>query len=64
MKAVTETAGATPFCCSGATGKTYVKLAEGLQRWHLYNQEGLFAVPHEELGLIEYTHCPDYLYRN
>jgi len=50
--------------CSEATGKTFVKLAEGLQHWHLYNQHGLFAVPHEELRLIEYKHCPEYLYRN
>jgi transposase len=50
--------------CSEATGKTYVKLVEGLQHWPLYNQEDLFAVPHEELRLIEYKHYPDYLYRN
>ena len=56
--------GNPPSDCSEATGKTYVKLAEGLQHWHLYNQEGLFAVPHEELQLITYKHCPEYLYRN
>jgi len=50
--------------CSEATGKTFVKLAEGLQHWHLYNQDGLFAVPHDELHLIEYKHCREYLYRN
>ena len=50
--------------CSEATGKTFVKLAEGLHHWHLYNQDGLFAVPNDELGFIEYKHCPEYLYRN
>ena len=56
--------GTPPSDCSEATGKTYVKLDEGLQYWHLYNQEGLFAVPHEELHLITYKHCPEYLDRN
>ena len=56
--------GNPPSDCSEATGKTFVKLAEGLQHWHLYNQDGLFAVPHDELHLIEYKHCPEYLYRN
>jgi len=56
--------GTPPSDCSEATGETFVKLAEGLQHWHLYNQEGLFAVPHEELDLITYKHCPEYLYRN
>ena len=50
--------------CSEATGKTFVKLAEGLQYWHLYNQDGLFAIPHEDLHLIKYKHCPEYLYRS
>jgi hypothetical protein len=50
--------------CLQATGKTFVKLAEGLQYWHLYNQDGLFAVPHEDLHLIRYKHCPEYLYRS
>jgi hypothetical protein len=50
--------------CSEATGKTFVKLSEGLQHWHLYNQDGLFAVPHDDLHLIEYKHCPEYLYRD
>jgi hypothetical protein len=56
--------GTPPSDCSEATGKTYVKLEEGLQYWHLYNEEGLFAVPHEELHLITYKHCPEFLYRN
>lgn len=50
--------------CSEATGRTFVKLEEGLMYWHLYNEEGLFAVPHEELHLVEYKHCPEYLHRN
>jgi len=51
--------------CSGAIrGDTYVKLEEGLTHWLLYNEEGLFAVPEEDLGYIEYEHCAELLDRN
>ena len=45
-------------------GNTYVKLEEGDTHWHLYNEEGLFAIPNEELNYIEYEHCPRLLNRN
>ena len=45
-------------------GNTYVKLEEGDTHWHLYNEEGLFAIPNEELHYIEYEHCPRLLNRN
>jgi hypothetical protein len=51
-------------CSESLSGKTYVKLSEGVFHWHLYNQEGLFAVPHGELERIVYKHCPEHLHRN
>jgi hypothetical protein len=54
----------TSECTGKLSGKTYVKLSEGVFHWHLYNQDGLFAIPHEELHRIEYKHCPELLYRN
>jgi hypothetical protein len=51
-------------CTGKLSGKTYVKLSEGVFHWHLYNQDSLFAIPHEELHRIEYKHCPELLYRN
>jgi hypothetical protein len=32
--------------------------------WHVYNQDGLFAIPHEDLRRVAYKHCPEYLQRN
>ena len=53
-----------PSDCSEATGKTFVKLEEGLMYWHVYNRNGLFAIPHEDLHLVKYKHCPEYMNRN
>jgi hypothetical protein len=54
----------TSDCGRGIRGDTYVKLEEGLGHWHLYNEEGLFAVPHEDLRYVEYEHCDQLLDRN
>lgn len=54
----------TANCGEGIRGNTYVKLEEGLSHWHLYNEEGLFAVPHEDLHYVEYEHCSEFLDRN
>jgi peptidoglycan/LPS O-acetylase OafA/YrhL len=51
-------------CSDDIHGNTYVKLEEGLFYWHLYNKEGLFAIPETELHRIEYVHCADLLNRN
>jgi len=54
----------TQNCIGEIRGDTYVKLEEGLSHWHLYNEEGLFAIPHEDLRYVEYEHCSDLLDRN
>ncbi len=51
-------------CGRGIRGDTYVKLEKGLSHWHVYNEEGLFAVPHEDLRYVEYEHCAELLDRN
>lgn len=51
-------------CSDDIHGNTYVKLEEGLFYWHLYNKEGLFAIPETELHRIEYVHCVELLDRN
>jgi hypothetical protein len=51
-------------CSREIHGNTYVKLEEGFFYWHLYNEEGLFAIPETELHRIEYVHCPGLLERN
>jgi hypothetical protein len=51
-------------CSEDFHGNTYVKLEEGLFYWHLYNNEGLFAIPETELHRIEYVHCTELLDRN
>lgn len=59
--------GENPGECPGGTDRTgdaYVKLSEGVFHWHLYDQGGLYAVPEDELGRIEYKHCPEFLNRN
>ena len=50
--------------CSEASGRTFVKLDEGLMYWHVYNQDGLFAIPHEDLHRVAYKHCPGRLSRS
>ncbi len=42
----------------------YVKLAEDVNHWHLYDEGGLYAVPHDELHRIEYKYCPEFMNRN
>ena len=54
----------TEDCGRAIRGDTYVKLEESLGHWHLYNQEGLFAVPHDDLRYVEYEHCEQLLDRN
>ena len=54
----------TGDCGRAIRGDTYVKLDESLGHWHLYNEEGLFAVPHEDLRYVEYEHCEQLLDRN
>lgn len=54
----------TQNCTGEIRGDTFVKLEEGLSHWHLYNEEGLFAIPHEELRYVEYEHCAELLDRN
>ena len=56
--------GGTETCSDDIHGDTYVKLEEGLFYWHLYNKEGLFAIPETELHRIEYVHCIELLDRN
>ena len=53
-------------CPGGAapSSDTYVKLEEDVNHWHLYDQGGLYAVPHEELHRVEYKYCPEFLDRN
>jgi hypothetical protein len=51
-------------CPKHIRGDTYVKLEEGLFYWHLYNEEGLFAVPETELHRIEYVYRAGLLDRN
>jgi peptidoglycan/LPS O-acetylase OafA/YrhL len=51
-------------CSDDIHGNTYVKLEEGLFYWHLYNKEGLFAIPETKLHRIEYVHCIELLDRN
>lgn len=54
----------TDNCGRAIRGDTYVKLDEGLSHWYLYNEVGLFAIPHEDLRYVEYEHCPELLERN
>ena len=54
----------TRICAEAIRGDTYVKLEEGLSHWHLYNEEGLFAIPHEDLRYVQYEHCAELLNRN
>jgi hypothetical protein len=54
----------TEDCGRAIRGDTYVKLEESLGHWHLYNEEGLFAVPHDDLRYVEYEHCEQLLDRN
>jgi len=54
--------GVTPSCTK-MTNKTFVLLAAGSSYWHVFNKEGLFAVPSEQLKLVEYQHCPWYQIR-
>lgn len=54
----------TEDCGRSIRGDTYVKLEESLGHWHLYNEEGLFAVPHDDLRYVEYEHCTELLDRN
>jgi hypothetical protein len=35
----------------------------GSSYWHVVNKDGLFAVPSEQLKLVEYQHCPWYQIR-
>ncbi len=53
-------------CPGGAAPSTdtYVKLEEDVNHWHLYDQGGLYAVPHEELHRVEYKYCPEFQNRN
>lgn len=61
---VPESGIGTEDCGGAIRGDTYVKLDEGLSHWHLYNEEGLFAVPHEDLRYVEYQHCAELVNRN
>lgn len=54
----------TGNCGRAIRDDTYVKLDEGISHWYLYNEEGLFAVPQEDLGYVEYEHCDELLDRN
>jgi hypothetical protein len=52
-------AGLTPSCTK-MSDKTFVLLAAGSSYWHVFNKEGLYAVPSERLMLVQYQHCPWY----
>jgi hypothetical protein len=52
--------GVTPRCAK-ATDKTFVLLGTSSSPyWHAYNKDGLFALPGEELGMVQYQDCPWY----
>jgi hypothetical protein len=55
-------AGVTPSCTK-MTNKMFVVLAAGSSYWHVFNKEGLYAIPSEQLKLVEYEHCPWYQIR-
>jgi hypothetical protein len=55
-------AGVTPSCTK-MSNKMFVVLATGSSYWHVFNKEGLYAVPSEQLKLVEYQHCPWYQIR-
>jgi hypothetical protein len=52
-------AGVTPSCTK-MSDKTFVLLAADSSYWHVFNKEGLFAVPSDQLKLVQYQHCPWY----
>jgi hypothetical protein len=43
--------------------ETFVVLAPGSSYWHVFNEEGLYAVDREQLKLVQYQHCPWYQIR-
>ena len=49
--------------CAKMTDKTFVLLAPSSSYWHVFNKEGLYAIPSEQLKLVEYQHCPWYQIR-
>jgi hypothetical protein len=51
--------GLTPSCTK-MSDKTFVLLAGGSGYWHVFNEDGLFAVPSDQLKLVKYQHCPWY----
>jgi len=46
--------------CAKMTDETFVVSAAGSSYWHVFNQEGLYAVDRERLELVQYQHCPWY----
>jgi hypothetical protein len=51
--------GVTPRCAK-VSDKMFVVLGTSSSYWHAYNKDGLFALPREELMVVQYQHCPWY----
>ncbi len=49
--------------CAKMTDKTFVLLAPSSSYWHVFNEEGLYAIPSERLKLVQYQDCPWYQIR-
>ncbi len=54
--------GVTPSCTK-MTDKTFVLLSTNSGYWHVFNEDGLYAVSGEQLELVQYQHCPWYQIR-
>ena len=54
--------GAAPSCAK-PTDETFVVLAPSSSYWHVFNEEGLYAIPSERSKLVQYQHCPWYQIR-
>jgi hypothetical protein len=50
-------------CSEIPSERLFVLLAESEAYWHIYNQDGLLALPHREAQVIRYRDCPGYLGR-
>ncbi len=49
--------------CAKMTEETFVVLAAGSSYWHVFNEEGLYAILSEQLKLVQYQHCSWYQIR-